>query len=229
LDDTILDDTGSVEHCWSVACGTHCSPTAGVDPVSLKEAIDRTREWYWSDPERHREGRLDLDLARRRIVEMSLRDIGIDSPELASGIAQTFIAERAASCRPLPDALDTVRWFRENGCRLALLTNGNGKAQREKITRFDLTELFDLILIEGELGFGKPDPRIYSCALQEFGIAPAETWMAGDKLEWDVIPAQKFGIYGIWINSRGVDLPSGTDVRPNRIVRSLAELREASS
>jgi hypothetical protein len=47
-----------------------------------------------------------------------------------------------------------------------LLTNGGSKGQRLKIDRFDLAPLFDAILIEGEVGFGKPDPRIYTKALE---------------------------------------------------------------
>ena len=39
---------------------------------------------------------------------------------------------------PLPDAIDTVRWLRDSGRRLALLTNGAAAAQRRKIARFGL-------------------------------------------------------------------------------------------
>jgi putative hydrolase of the HAD superfamily len=229
LDDTILNDSGNVDDCWRVACTTHCTPSSGIDPAVVKQAIDKTREWFWSDPERHREGRLDLNSARRRIVETSLRDLGIDRPELASRIAQTFIAERGAGGPPFPKAVETVRWFRQRGCRLALLTNGSGPTQRDKIVHFGLMELFDLILIEGELGYGKPDRRVYARALAELDVAPAETWMVGDRLEWDVFPAQAFGIYGIWVDVSGAGLPSGIETRPDRIVRRLADLRELRS
>jgi putative hydrolase of the HAD superfamily len=90
-------------------------------------------------------------------------------------------------------------------------------------------ELFDLILIEGELGYGKPDRRVYARALAELDVAPAETWMVGDRLEWDVFPAQAFGIYGIWVDVSGAGLPSGIETRPDRIVRRLADLRELRS
>jgi hypothetical protein len=34
----------------------------------LYAAVSRSREWFWSDAERHRAGRNDLRLARRHIV-----------------------------------------------------------------------------------------------------------------------------------------------------------------
>ena len=55
--------------------------------------------------------------------------------------------------------------------RLALVTNGAASLQRQKIARFELEPLFDLILVEGELGFGKPDERIYRLALNELAAA----------------------------------------------------------
>ena len=227
LDDTILDDSGNVARCWREACLARRAEMGALDPGALVEAIECTRAWFWSDVERHRVGRLDLDAARREIVRMSLADMDAEIPGLAEAIAEGYSTRRDLGVQPLADAVETVRWLRERGCRLALLTNGSGAAQRSKIARFGLAEWFEHILIEGELGYGKPDPRVYRLALDRLGTAPAETWMAGDNLEWDVAAPQRLGIFGIWIDVRGAGLPPGHGVRPDRIVRSLAELRHA--
>ena len=126
---------------------------------------------------------------------------------------------------PLPEAIDTVRWLRDSGRRLALLTNGAAVAQRKKISRFELVDLFDAILVEGELGFGKPDERVYRRALNALGVEPADAWMVGDHLEFDVGAPQRLGMSGVWIDARGRGLPEHTTVKPNHIVRSLGELR----
>jgi len=225
LDDTILDDSGNVSSCWLEACVAHRSAMGGLDPVSVYEAIERIRGWYWSDPERHRVGRLDLAVARREVVQLSLADIGADDPDLARKIGDKYHALRDAGIQPFAGAIATVRWLRDSGCRLALLTNGSSGAQRSKVARFGLAELFDLILIEGELGFGKPDPRIYTRALDEIGVSPSEAWMVGDNLEWDVAPPQRQGILGIWVDVRGTGVPPGHRVRPDWIIRRLSDVR----
>lgn len=225
LDDTILDDSGSAKGCWRAACLAHDSELGTIEPAALLEAIERNRTWFWGDPVRHREGRLDMDAARREIVRMSLTDLGGDASSLAGRIAEAYGSRRDRAIQPLDDAIETVRWFREHGCRLALLTNGNGAAQRSKIDRFRLAEFFDVILIEGELGFGKPDARVYGLALDALAIEPTDAWMVGDNLEWDVAGPQRLGIVGIWIDARGAGLPADPVVRPHRIVRRLAELR----
>ena len=224
LDDTILDYSGNVDGSWREACAVHHDGIRDVSLSTVQSAIDKKREWFWSDPDRHRVGRLDMWAARREVVRLALEDVGIDDPSLAARIADKFSALRDEAIRPYPDALEAVQSFRQLGYRLALLTNGNGVIQRRKVSRFGLEDLFDLILIEGEVGFGKPDPRIYRQALEGLGVTPAETWMVGDNLEWDVFQPQRMGIFGIWVDMQGRGLPEGHDVQPNRIVRRLAEL-----
>lgn len=229
LDDTILDDTGGVITCWRDACVTHCTNMDGLEPETVFEAIDAIREWYWSDPERHRVGRLELAWARAEVVRLALENIGVDNQDLARRIGDTYHALRDQHIKPFDDAVTTVQWLRERGCRLALLTNGGRAGQRHKIDRFSLAPLFDVILVEGEVGFGKPDPRIYKHALSALDVAADQSWMVGDNLEWDVLGPQREGIAGIWIDARGQGLPEGHDVRPHRIISRLADLRDPSS
>ena len=77
-----------------------------------------------------------------------------------------------------------------------MITNGSGEGQRAKIERFDLARHFDHFFIEGELGYGKPDRRVYLGAMAALGSEPAETWCVGDNLEWEVAAPQRLGIYG---------------------------------
>lgn len=229
LDDTILDDSGRAALCWSEACAEHRGELGALDPAVLREAIGRAARWFWADAERHRVGRLDLHTARTQVVTMALSELGAeDQPPLASRIAATYGSLRDRDMRPFAGSIETVQWLRESGCRLALITNGAGEAQRRKIDRFGLAPLFDLVLIEGEVGFGKPDPRVYSRALDGLGVAPNDTWMIGDNLDWDVEAPRRLGIYGIWIDLRGSGLPTGHAARPDRVVRGLAELRSSA-
>jgi HAD superfamily hydrolase (TIGR01509 family) len=227
LDDTILNDSLNVDDCWQIACGACRDQHADIDGQALVTTIARIRDWFWADRDRHRTGRLDLFAARREIVRLSLAEHGIDRPALADSIASIYGAVREERMEPLPGAIDTVKWLRASGCRLALLTNGGGAAQRKKIERFDLAVHFDLILIEGELGFGKPDARVFEAALRELDVAAEEAWMVGDNLEWDIQAPQRLGMFAIWVDAGGRGIPETSDIRPDRIIRKLADLRMA--
>jgi putative hydrolase of the HAD superfamily len=225
LDDTILDDSSLVADSWRGACAAHADHLSPLHPEVVADAIRKTSKWFWDDADRHREGRLQLDFARREVVRLALLELGVENAGLADCIGDAYSHRRDVGMAPLPDAIDTVRWLRASGRRLALLTNGGAAAQRKKIARFELADLFDVILVEGELGFGKPDARVYERALAALGVPAADAWMVGDNLEWDVAAPQKLGMSGVWIDARGRGLPDYTSIRPNHIVRSLADLR----
>lgn len=223
LDDTILADSESARYCWKVVC-QRFAPQAGYAPDELLATIRGYANWYWSDPERHRQGRLDLNASRREIVAAALRSMGIDNPLLAIEMAQAYIDVRDATVRPFDGAMDALRSFRERGLRLALITNGNAAFQRRKIDKFGLAPFFGCILIEGEFGLGKPDERVYRHALDQLQVIPQDTWMVGDHLEFDVAASQRLGIFSIWVDVAGSGLPESSLVRPDRIIRTLSEL-----
>lgn len=225
LDDTILNDTGGSDECWRLVCAETAAPM--LDTLALEGAIMRVRDWYWSDTSRHREGRLSLGAARRRIVRLAVEEV---APELRD--AEALIERVAAAYETLreegqvlfPDAAATLDRLRGHGVRLALLTNGAGPAQRAKLARFNLERHFDHIHVEGEHPYGKPDPRTYRRALAALRTEPCEAWMIGDNLEWDVAAPQRLGLAGIWVDYVGAGLPADSDVRPDRIIRSIREL-----
>jgi putative hydrolase of the HAD superfamily len=224
LDDTILADSTSAETCWVAVCDEFASRINGLDAALLLAAIREQRDWYWSDAERHRVGRLDLAAARRAIVAGALRTQGFDGPMLAGQIVEAYALRRDEDVQPFPGALDTLRRLREAGVRLALLTNGSAALQWRKIERHALANLFDCIVVEGEFGCGKPDPRVYRHALSRLEARPSETWMAGDNLEWDVAAPQRLGITGIWLDVAAAGLPPACPIQPDRIIRALTDL-----
>ncbi len=224
LDDTILDDSSSVDDCWWEACTRGTQQLDGTDATTLLAAIETHRDWFWSDPERHQEGRLDLRAASRGIVQAALEGLGYDLPELAREIAESYRDLREERLRPFPGAIEALQALRSRGVRLGMITNGSAAGQRAKIERFGLEQYFDYVLVEGEFGLGKPHREVYEVALKAVDAAPAQAWCVGDNLEWDVGAPQRLGIYGVWVDARLEGLPEGTAVRPDRVVCALREL-----
>ena len=120
--------------------------------------------------------------------------------------------------------IEALEALRAAGVRMALVTNGGKEFQRAKIERFDLERHFDHVLIEGEFGVGKPEDAVYLHLLEYFAVTPAEAWMIGDNLEWEVVAPQRHGIRGIWFDGHDQGLPADSPVRPDAVVRSLDEL-----
>lgn len=223
LDDTILTYDAIGKAAWQRTCARFAT-RCGVTPERLHEALAGISRWYWSDPERHRLGRLRLDEARAEVTLLGLRELGLDDPALAHALSADYACERDAAIGFFPGAREALTAFRERGVRLALMTNGQSHHQRGKLERFDLERFFEVICIEGELGFGKPDRRVFETALAGLGLVPEQVWAVGDNLEWDVAGPQRLGIYGIWHDYRRRGLPEGSAVQPDRTIHALSEL-----
>jgi putative hydrolase of the HAD superfamily len=139
-------------------------------------------------------------------------------------VAEIYAARRRAAWRLFPEAMRFLTRLREQGIPLALVTNGDARHQRDKIARHDLGRWFDAVLIEGEMGYGKPDETVYREALRRLGAAAVDAWMIGDHLEFDVGAPQRLGLRGVWVDRAGVGLPANAEVVPHRIVRDLSEM-----
>ena len=224
LDDTLVHFPGQ-EESWRQVCAGGASRVPGLDANELFDEITRTRYWFWSDPERHRIGRQHLNVASIDIVRLALGKLGFDLPDLARDMGLSYRAMREEGAEPIPGAVEALQRFRDRGIGLAMITNGSGKVQRAKIERFDLARHFDDIFIEGELGYGKPDRRVYLGAMAALGPGPGETWCLGDNLEWEVAAPQRLGIYSVWVDPAGDGPPVSSGVTPDRIVSSIAEIR----
>ncbi len=225
LDDTIIDYRSGVHSCWREVCAYAARQIPGMEADDLFREICRTRDWYWSDPERHMKGRADMRAARTHVAKLALFRIGVDLPEIARDLGWMYQDLRDEQAKLIPGAVEALQEFSREGIALALITNGSREAQRGKIERFGLERLFDHIFIEGETGFGKPEPDVYLLAMAALQSEPSETWCVGDNLEWEVAAPQKLGIYSVWVDPTGKGPPAGSGVVPDRIVESIAEIR----
>ncbi len=223
LDDTLVAFDAVTNPSWREVCLEYSTSKPGLNPEALFAAIRKVSDWYWSDPERHRIGRNNMPPARRRIVREAF--LTMDLPEVdADALAERYSTVRLENMYVLPGAQSTLDLLRSRGYRLGLLTNGDGETQRYKIERFDLAKYFEMILVEGELGFGKPDARIYRLALSALGLKPEQTYMVGDNLSWDVEAPQELGIRAIWIDRKRTGLPIGSTAAPHRVIRDISEV-----
>ncbi len=223
LDDTLLDYSGGVDAAWADACQA-CGPPAGVEVEVLVAAIATARRWFWDDPVRHRRQRVNMLEAWQQIVAHAMSCLGVSAAGLDAAIARRFATVRRETMRLFPEARATLVALRAQGIPLGLVTNGDAGQQRDKIEQHDLAGFFDVIVIEGEFGAGKPEEIVYRHALGALGVAPGDAWMVGDNLDFDVDGPQRLGVRGVWLDRDGLGLPPTSPVRPHRIIRSLTEL-----
>ena len=204
-----------------------------LGPLTAEDIADVMESSYatlWSDPVSHKIWRFRMKDSRVHTSMLAfekLRDRApLLTPELAQEFGERFHELREFDVTCFPGAIETLDELRRRGIKLALITNGHSDTQRRKLDQFDLNRRFEHIQIEGEVGFGKPEPQAYIHAMERLGVWAKDTWMVGDNLEWEVAAPQRLGIYSIWHDHRRTGLPPGSSVKPDRIVTNISELLE---
>lgn len=118
-----------------------------------------------------------------------------------------------AFARPVPAMRAALnRW------PCCVLTNGSGLLQRAKAAAIGLSDV--PLLVSGELGYAKPDPRAFRAALDALGCELAT--MIGDDPIADIQGAQALGLPTIWLRRRR-QWPAHL-TPPDRMIDTLEEL-----
>lgn len=228
LDDTIITDGERLPILVQVA-EEMATSLAPLPPVVVADALEAAFQSFWSTPAQAKVARLGaafgIRQARETVIADTFRSIGVTAgARWAPAFCERFAELRSLGSQVFVGATETISAFRQQGVRVALVTNGASDIQRAKLERFGLAPLFDHVQIEGEHGFGKPEARAYLHAMETLGVVASQTWMVGDNLEWEVAAPQRLGIFAIWHDHRGRGLPANAGVVPDRVVRRLSEL-----
>lgn len=225
LDDTLISFDGVTRQAWNECYADFMARhRPGFTMDALREAVRAAGSWYWGDPVRHKTGREDIRCARREVVGIALATLGVEDRELVNDLADRYSDRHDELIHPYPNTLPTLDALKAAGVRLALITNGSSRGQRAKLTRFGLTDYFEHILIDQELGFGKPDIRVFEHALSLLKLTNRDAWMVGDNLVWDIEPPKTLGIHAVWHDWRRAGLPEDAKIRPDRIITDIGDL-----
>lgn len=167
----------------------HCL-RAGIDPQTL---LGRFRD----DPEAREllialeKGEIDEAVFEQRFAAL----LGVAPEGLIDGLFE--------GVGPDLEMLDAVRRAHAAGVRTALVSNSWG-VHRYPHELFD--ELFDGVVISGELGIRKPSRRMYELGAERAGIA-AEQCVYIDDLPFNLTPADKLGMATIHHTSAETTIP----------------------
>ncbi|WDV47853.1 HAD family hydrolase [Clostridiaceae bacterium M8S5] len=225
LDDTIISLKGTANETWKLICDDYAKTNNVVDSQTLYTTITDIRLAYWNDQNKNDKGRKNHKEARREIISSVFDKLKLPRKDSIL-IADSFSEKRLEALRFFPMAQETLKILKEKGIKLALITNGEAKVQRYKIEKFELEKYFDIILIETEVGYGKPDIRIYKTVMDYMDVKPNQIWSIGDNLIWDVQAPQELGIYSIWNDFEEIGLTEDINIVPDRIITRIYDIVE---
>lgn len=97
-----------------------------------------------------------------------------------------------------PDTLASLERWHTQGVELGVLSNFDSRIYTV-LEVLGLAGFFRTVTISTEVGAAKPDPLIFTVALQKHDCAPEEAWHVGDSYQEDFEGAKAAGLKGIWL------------------------------
>lgn len=194
----------------------------------------------WEDLERDRaivgaewEG-VEYNLARLRVLgfartlkRLRAAEGGDDEGDeaLTLELSDSYFAHRDRDPALFPDTVSCLEALRRR-YRLGLLSNGSRLPEKVGLDGY-----FESVVFAQDHRVAKPDRAIFEIVERQLGVAPSGCLLVGDHPVNDVVGAKGAGWSAVWIDRDG-DCSFGaglveTDVQPDAVVRSLAELPEA--
>lgn len=171
------------------------SAWAGHDGVDYEHFRGLMRRWLGRGSDRVPEtnpihalerGEMDGPQFERNLVEWLRTHDGRPVP------AEGLLERMFGGFRTAAAMHDAVRMAKAAGIGTCLLSNSWGRTYR----RDDWDELFDTVVISGEVGMRKPEERIFRLAVDRLGAPPRECVFVDD-LRPNVRAAVEIGMVGV--------------------------------
>jgi putative hydrolase of the HAD superfamily len=110
--------------------------------------------------------------------------------------------------------------------KLAALSDAQSAWARPEMRAVGIEGYFQPIIVSGDLGFRKPDKRIFEAALNGLDLPPKNVVFVGNDMYRDIYGAKQFGMKTVFFSSnQGRQTANG--VEPDYIIYRFAELGQA--
>lgn len=144
---------------------------------------------------------------------------------MAQFLAEIFRAASMFKLQPYPGVLETLMTLAK-GYRLAALSDAQSQWALPELRTVALQSFFESVIVSGDLGYRKPDPRIFALAFKRLKLEPKETLFVGNDMYRDVYGAQQAGMQAVYFaTDQGRSKHKNTE--PDYIIYHFQELPTA--
>jgi putative hydrolase of the HAD superfamily len=110
--------------------------------------------------------------------------------------------------------------------RLAVVSDAQTAYALAELQAVGLAGYFQSIIVSGDYGYRKPDPRLFQTALRELQVRPEEAIFVGNDLFRDVLGARQIGMKTILFCPNGAPVGS-PETEPDYLLYKYADLPQA--
>ena len=173
---------------------------------------------YWK---LYREDKIDKASLRYRRLADTFVAMGFPfTDDLINRLSEDYITNLTTFNFLFEHTLDVLEYLKPN-YNLHIITNGFKEVQQGKLEKANISHYFDTVTNSEMVGVKKPNPKIFSHALEVAKTRPQSSIMVGDNYEADILGALNIGLDAICFNYHGVEIDSNI-----KQIQSLIQLKD---
>jgi HAD superfamily hydrolase (TIGR01509 family) len=124
--------------------------------------------------------------------------------------------------RPLPGAVDLLRYLRKEKIKHGIATSGRRADAKKSLDALDLPDTM-VVVDRNDVERAKPEPDLFLACQERLGVQPEECYVVGDAV-WDLLAARRAAMLGIGLLSGGYGQEELYQAGAYRVYSSPAEL-----
>lgn len=117
--------------------------------------------------------------------------------ELARAVDTAF--ENPANVELYPETVSVLENLRSDGYHLGVISN-NHEGLLKVLAYLGLDQLLETVTYSQEIGAEKPDPKVFTKALERAHCVPSDALHVGASLPRDVEGARRCGLQAVWLD-----------------------------
>lgn len=152
---------------------------------------------FWK---RFREGQISKEKLRYERLKTVFDKLGYGvTDERIHTLSEAYIDQLSSQTHLIPNCTEVLEYL--NGrYNMHIITNGFEEVQSRKLKNSRINHYFKEVIDSDRAGVKKPDPQIFTMALEAAGIPAERGVMIGDNMEADILGARSVGLQALHFN-----------------------------
>jgi putative hydrolase of the HAD superfamily len=148
----------------------------------------------------------------RRYLDAYVAACAVPEPDRAEAHRHldSEFADAALWLREIPGCRDGLAALAAAGVRLGVISNADGLIG-SRLAEREILQVgpgpgvaMECVIDSGAVGVMKPDPRIFTLALDAMGLRAEQCWYVGDMAGIDVVGARRAGLHPVLMDPLGI-------------------------
>ena len=193
---TLVEEVGfdpRAGNAWLLAQASHLGPGVTLDAV-----LERAHRVANEVADRRDKFGIEAPWASltRLIHDYFGTRFKLSGPELERGFWDASVTTNG-----IPGAREALDALAAAGVPMAVVSNASFSAEviRHDLQKHGLTDHLAFVMVTADYVVRKPNALLFDVAAARLGVAPADIWVVGDRLDTDVAGARAAGMRSVWL------------------------------